>query len=536
MSKNKQSILGNNNVGVIIGSVYYDANDVYKSICDSFEKCDKEINSFFPDGIEYSKLDDIKREFRSSKIFSSLVKTDIPLEDAFYIVHKVALTLLEEIHEKKYEDGLSTHIIRKVVANTILNYPRENITDEEVEKWADKYVRKYGHDAQRVEIYFENGENNVKVDFDFIKDRLLEDIIMDLEIRDKAYKHEISSRQISLISREIIEFINDCNMYKINYNTLKEFIMEMALQPPHPWFVTCKTAKRIAKYDVDVLQKHYGKLCSARDNNKYDNLYYTVYEALHHSCSSILARYYEVLGCKDLDAFYNLERVISKLCKREEKDLLLEMYEIGNLPNDLKYISIELSDFHSLLRRIRKRLDIGKIASTLDKEYVSDVIELCNVARSLGNNVDKEEIESFLYSNWNEFSNDKVKRYIKKVFETINGLKVSRFLSEKPNCFWIKREYSKTEKEVFAIYVEDNIDFDIIIKFFKKSKAVLNTEAIFLILEYVEEKERYSNFIKELDSEQYYIEVVCKEDLKKIFTSCNKYSEFSKIIKRDLYS
>ena len=59
--------------------------------------------------------------------------------------------------------------------------------------------------------------------FEFIKDVLLEDVFSDLEIRKKTYENKVSANQIRSISREIIEFINNCDMYKINYDILKRF-------------------------------------------------------------------------------------------------------------------------------------------------------------------------------------------------------------------------------------------------------------------------------------------------------------------------
>ena len=333
---------------------------MYEGIGGYFENFDKQVNEYFPEKIEYSKLKDYRGEFKSSKILSSLVKVDIPFENAFIIVNHVVSTILEEAEAGKYADGLSTHKIRKIVANTILNYPIEKESSGMIEEWADKYVRRYGHDNQRIRIYSDNITKNSEVTFEFIKDVLLEDVFSDLEIRKKTYENKVSANQIRSISREIIEFINNCDMYKINYDILKDFITEMSLQPPHPWFVTSRTAKRISKYDLEILEKHYDKLCVAKTNNIYDDLYATIYEALHHSTSSILARYYEVLGCKDLDAFYNLEQIVTKLSKREEEDLLVESYAVNDLPVDLKYVGVELNQFLELLRKIKKKADCRK--------------------------------------------------------------------------------------------------------------------------------------------------------------------------------
>lgn len=534
MKSNKQSIRGKDNLQINIGNFNYTVKDVYKGIGDYFENFDEQINKHFPEKIEYSKLKDYRGEFKSSKILSSLVKVDIPFESAFIIVNNVVINILEEIEEGKYTDGLSTHKIRKVVANTILNYPIGEVSNGVIEEWADKYVRRYGHDNQRVRIYSDNPIKNSEVTYDFIKDVLLEDIFSELEIRDNIYQHRISANQITAISREIIEFINNCNMYKINYNTLKDFVIEISLQPPHPWFVTKRTAKRICKYDLEILDKHYNKLCNAKINNSFNDLYSTIYEALHHSSSSILARYYEVLGCKDLDAFYNLEQIVTKLCNREEEDLLAEKYVINDLPIDLKYIGVELHNFLELLRKIKKKLTVGRNAFSVQKEFISNIIILCDIARNLANNINKEDMEEFLYSEWKEFSHEIKRNSIKKIFEVINGLKVSKFVSIAQNCFWIKRSNAKTEKEVLTAIIEEKKDMLSIVNYVSDKRTILNTEAILVIVEYIDNE--YCNYIlKELESESYYIEIVCKNDLQKIFVSNNKFCEFNELLRRKLY-
>ena len=538
MKESRQSIWGRGNVQVSINNVNFNTTDVYKGVTDLFNNLDNEMNKLFPDKVEYSKLDNVRSEFKSTKIFTSLVKVGIPFGDAFQIVCEVVYRIFDEYEdaneEKKKE--LSTQKIRKIVQNTILTYNGNDVSKEEVEKWADKYVRKYGRNNQKIEVYF-SGLSEVKnVDYAFVKGTLLEDIFEELRIRDNAYKGQIPANQIKAISEEIIEFVNDCSIYKVNYDTLKQFVIEMALQPPHPWFVTNGTAKRICEYDLSVLKRHYNKLCNAIDKGDYSDLSITIYEAIHHSCSSILARYHEVLGCKDLDVFYNLERIITKLFLREEEDLLLENYIISNLPNDLRYISVGLQEFLELLRRIKRSLNIAKSNLMLEKKMIIDIIQLCDIAKALDYNVDKEDVSQFLQSNWIDIPSMRKRECIKKIFQVIEGLEVANFITECPNCFWIKKSIVKTGKEIFAICVEESMDCQQIFKFMHNRKAILNTEYVFLVVEEKQKREVYEDILNMLDHNQFYIEIVSKEDLQKIFMSNGQYKEFCKILNRGLYS
>ena len=134
-----------------------------------FKGYDEEINKYFPDKIEDSKLKDVRGDFESSKILSSLVKVGIPFENALNIVYHVISMILNDCKQNKYTDGLSTHKIRKIVADTIIKYPIEDTSYEEIEKWADKYVRAYGRDGQRIEVYFNDSDNILEVDYNFLK-------------------------------------------------------------------------------------------------------------------------------------------------------------------------------------------------------------------------------------------------------------------------------------------------------------------------------------------------------------------------------
>lgn len=531
----KQSAFGFGNCQIMIGDRQYAPMDVYKSIDQLFHEYDEKVNMHFPNKIICSKLNNIRSEFKSSKIFSSLIKIDVPLENAFDIVHTVVTNLLGEIEDGIYDASkFSTHDIRKIVAHAIINYHQSDVSIEEVETWGDRYVRRYGHDSQRVIVYYRGSEEIDEIGYNFIKNTLLEDIFLELDIREKTYRNEISERQLRAICGEIVEFVNDCNMYKIDYNTLKEFIKEMSLQPPHPWFVTSETAKKVCEYDLDILSNHYEKLCNARDNKEFEDLYYRINEAIHHACSSILARYNEVLGCRDLDVFYNLERITRNLWKREYDDLLIENYDVNNLVSDLKYVGVEFLEFYNLLEKIKKQLTIRSTLYNINDRFINNVIELCRIAMLLDNNVNKNNMEDFLYSDWKEYEVAERKDYIKKLFEAIDGLEI-KGIAKVPNCFWINRKKLNSEKEIFAICFEERIQSQEIAMFINSRKALLNTEAILIIVE-ENNDERILNLEKELDNPSYFVEIVDKNDLQKIFMSNKKWNELDIILKKELYS
>ena len=68
-----------------------------------------------------------------------------------------------------------------------------------------------------------------------------------------------------------------------------------------------------------------------------------------------------------------------------------------------------------------------------------------------------------------------------------------------------------------------------------KRKTRLNTSGILLIIEHIEDKNKYDYLQDALEDDNYCIDIMYKSDLQKIFESNNKYNEFQKILNRGLY-
>lgn len=539
MKKNSHSqfAIGSNNTQIEIKKMLCTVVDkAFKEVEVFFETYDSKINKCFPEGIEYSKLKDVKRKFSCSRILSSLIKLGIPLEYAYQIVLDAVLKLEINIDDGMYESGLSTHKIRKVVADAILYCNLEGVTIEDIEAWGNKYVRRYGHDSQRTKVYFKNTEITSDVEYELVKNTLLPDVIFELKIKENLYSEKITSNQVNSMSEEIVDFINNCNMYRISYDILKAFIIEMALQPPHPWFVTEDTAMKISKYDLDILPKHYERLLCSKENNSFEELHYTVCETLHHASSSILARYKEILGCNDLDAFYNLYRIVNNLIKRTYNDLLIDKCEINNLPSDLMYIDITLDNFYELLERIKRKLMDRRNLFNVTRDFVCDIIQLCDIAKALGNNVSKENIRIFLNSDWNNYLDAEKNKHINAIFLAIEGISTRKIIRKLSNSFWInKNKFESTDKQILVVCAEENMDYESIIEYVSSKKVNKFIDSMILIMEKESEKEQYKELIEKLDKFNFVVEVMDKEDLNKLYYSDHKISVFNEIMMRDIF-
>lgn len=532
----KQLILGSNNCQVDIDKCLCVIKETNLKIDNIFIEYDKSILKYFGDGIICSKLKDKKHKFKSSKIFSSLIKIGVPINHAFKIVYDVMFILFQNIEDGIYEKkDLSTHDIRKIVADSILHCDLEGVSLTEIEQWGDKYVRRYGHDGQRTQVYYDNSDRLDWIDYEFIKGTLIDNIIEDLHIKGNIYENKIKSNQLNSISEEIIDFINNCNMYRINYDILKLFVKEMALQPPHPWFVTSETAQNIRQYDIEAIHKHYIRLKEKICNKDLSELHYTICEILHHASSSILAGYMEVLGCNDLDAFYNLEHITDLLNKRSYEDLLIENHIINDLSSDLKYIDYSIEKFHVLLKRIRKKLYNRTNLFEVTEKFAEDVLLVYEIALKLFENTDKEKLKNFLYSSWSSHTTDFKEQYIRRFFSVINGMNTKGFLTTIPNCFWFEKNKSDDKMKVLVVCLEERMKWNEFYEFIKKRGVKKYLDAILFITEYKEDLQKYEDLMLEINDEEFDVKIAFKEDLQNIYVSNNKLAEYTKMIERELY-
>lgn len=528
IGKGNKQIMGNNVVLEVQNTVSkmeeifreYDEKmcELYGQIIDSKRKKED-------DGIDNKT----KIEFRSQKIFLSLIKIGVPLDNAYQIVINVTDELITHEDNGLYNGGkLSTHEIRKVVAYKILHCNLEGVPLKEIEEWGDKYVRRYGHDSQRTKIYYKDSSNDNDVSYAFVKDSLLHDIIEELGIKKYIYGGDIKKNQLKSMSEDVVDFINNCNMYKIRYDILKEFICEMALQPPHPWLVTSETAEKIRQYDIEAVEKHYKKIEEKIKYNDFSEEHYTICEMLHHSCSSILAGYNEILGCKDLDAFFNLEKIVNKLYNNEH-DLVME-YNIDELPSDLKYIGIDFYDFHVLLNRIRCNIENKSHGFNVSAQFLKDILKLYNIAVDLFRKVNKQKMKCFLYSSWKDYNLLDRREYIKLFFESIDYMHTNKFFFNMKNCFWLESKHLGKRK-FLVVCLDKNLNFSLLYTFINQIKIKRILESILLILEDEEQVIEFQEQIDKINPREFDVEILYKNDLQRIFGSVNKLRELHKILR-----
>lgn len=530
-----QVTFGKENQQISIDTVVLEVKQTVSRMEEIFTRYDEQVYELFGEIID-SKVNEKedknnKVRFKSQKVFESLMKIGIPLENAYQIVIYVLNNIV--IHEKNgLYDGkiLSTHIIRKIVAYEILHCDLDGIPLKTVEEWGDKYVRRYGHDSKRIKIYYKGSSQEDDLSYVFVKDTLLCDIAAELGIDQYTYGGKIRKGQLKSMSEDIVDFINNCNLYRIRYDVLKSYVCEMVLQPPHPWLVTAETADVIRKYDIDAVDKHYLRVKDKLDANDYSEEYFTICEMLHHTSSSILAGYREVLGCKDLDAFANLENIVSQMYNGEQ-DLILE-YNIAELPSDLKYIGVNFSDFYWLLERIHLNIENRNREFKITRKFLQDIVELHDIAVALYEKTNKQQMENFLFSSWDNYSEEEKKNYIKLFFAVIDYRRVGKSLTKADNCFWFDAD-AKGNHVFLVVYLEE-MDFVGLNSFLNELKVQKILESVLIVVENEKYKSLFFDGISKLDSSKIIVEFLYKEELQRIFNSVNKLNELDMILKEKL--
>ena len=334
-------------------------NNILNSLYDLFKEEDEAINKQIEEGVVTTKTGE-PSEFSSEKILSSLIKIGIPVEMSVRTLEIAISKITEHIQKTKL---LSTTDIRRIVAETIRKI--EDVDDFEAQEWSYRYTRKYGHDSRRVEIYDHPVLGEVNVSYSVISD-IIKDAFKKV-IPEDAVK-AISRAHMDSMCKYVIEFVNGCDLYYFDYETLLNMIIELSRQPPHPWLFTKDTAKLLKEYDTEAIKSNLQKLNS---ENVIDGETYCYSEIIHHSASLILQKYQWFLGTEDFSSFYILKNLVDKYVSADFMQLINVNNGIQKFERDLIMIDYSISDFIKLLEDIDYVIRSRRHPSEENRELLS---------------------------------------------------------------------------------------------------------------------------------------------------------------------
>lgn len=527
-SNNINQINSNNRLFV---NINIDALDILKLLNKAFDDKDKEINEKIPNNVLVNKTN-AEVPFQTNKILMSLLKSGIPLAATFEIIEKTLIRLNDFINANQSSTiCLTTKEIRKMIAESIAEIDDQKFSRNDIEDWSNQYIRRYGHNNKKVMVYYPESGKTEQINYKFIIEKLGNEIV--LEITKGLMKLEdIPASHKSHVSREILSFINSCDLYKINYNVLKQMIKEIVLQPPHPWFISNETREEIVNYDLECLECNIKKLKSCIENKS--RLSQTLRnELLHHSSAIILEKYNYFLGCYDLSSFYLLRELLNNLNCNDKWDLILDYSKLSNILSDLTFSNINVDE---LLTTINKLFDYLQSQNTSENmDFNNLLMKFIDYTLKIIKIPDKEILNIFLNSNWKDYELKDIIKYIKLMLYSIVPVKKWNLDTTK-NYFWIKYKFLDTSieirKQLFFIYIDNNItDYSFLTLLEDPGNQVL-CNTILIVTETCDEI--FNNIFKFLKNNEiakkYIILWIDKNDFQGLLKSQNKLKFFDNLM------
>jgi len=355
----KQDVEGEGNIvagrNVVINALEISQkySDIYEKVLKpAFEDIDSKITNLFPEGLISSSTHEASQSFSSEKLFLSLTYLGLPIEGALHVISKAEAELSKLSQAQK---KLSTDDIRSAVANTLYQYDSSKYSGKRRQFWGDKYIRTYGMPSNPLLVINTDGSYD-ELDYKFLRDKLLPhlmEVIWGIEKFDRL-RTIVSRDDLTEMAEEILRVVKSLGIYRIHYLNLLELTKELALQPPHPWFVERAFDYQAIRYDFDKAEGHCRGMLQSFDTGNYDACLYSYRETLHHSCSALLAYYGIFMGCGYLSPIHTLHRVIIKVEKGEPiEESPIEGIDIKA---DLRSAGISISDFSRCLKFLRARL------------------------------------------------------------------------------------------------------------------------------------------------------------------------------------
>ena len=524
--------------------------ELWKHLINQFAAADERINASIHGNVLVTKTQTTEL-YDSSKILVSLMKIGIPLPAAIEIADKTIHEIEKWIAKNRNkETQLTTKIIRQIVSLTIENLDLGEWTRTNIEKWNIKYVRRYGHNNKTIQVYsipqsIYHKETET-ISYEFVMNVLLTDIIQSIA-SDADISNEISKQNLRAMAEEIVDFVNNCDLYMINYGVLKSIILEIATQLPHPWFIGKDKRSKTIAYDrksvegnLEIARKSFSSMEALQSN--------IIVEILHHASSMVLEKYFSFLGCNDLTAFYRLEEIVRKIANSDatEWDSVISDYTFRDMLDDFTIAGIELSAYQEKISKIHSFLDRNDLTG---RDFTRLLIDFGEMSLHLQEYGDKEKIVSFLHDTWGTYSACDICENIKTVLLLVHPPKYRSKKRETDSLhFWLvyskchSAVYSEIKSNIFVLVAgkESSFDYSALSILCEPGKSVMCNTILF-VSEKIDDYFALSNEIKKnmqlLGIDTTYIPIIlCQNDLNELFRSPDRAELLDAIIEKQLLS
>ena len=417
-------------------------SDILNRLDELFKEEDQQINAQIPNGVKTVKID-VTCPFSSEKILSSLIKIGMPIELSVKTLEKVIVEITLFIEKNK---TLSTSDIRKIVSEII----------RKMEVWSYRYTRKDGHDSRRVEIYNYPVLGKKEVSYATISEVIKTSFE---KVIPKEAVAAIPRAHMDYMSEYIIEFINSCDLYYIDYNTLQAMIIELSRQPPHPWLITKSTRDLLMKYDIDAIRSNVKKLNS--NETVFEGETYCYSEIIHHSSSLILQKYEWFLGTEDFSSFHILRGILRQYNSIDFIQAFQTTSSSQQLECDLALAGYSIQMFLDLTTEV---FGIIQVKSHPCVEIRKKLIQYADIAIDLATKKSANELSALISSEWSKKSAEDVLKIAYRVMKTIFRGSDCKNLPIQDNMFRfvygesLQINQRTLKKQYICLYVDDNFD------------------------------------------------------------------------------
>lgn len=506
---------GNYNINVKTNIINFSSSevtitDLWYKLIDQFAKEDDMINESLPS--QLINKTGIGERYNSNKIISSLIKIGIPIPVAV----EVARQMLDKVSawirvNSSLGALLSTKEVREMISLIIQNLDSTFGDRGTIDHWNNKYIRRYGHNNRIIQFYDVpstlHKENTLNVSYDFINNILLPDVVKEIN-PSQDVDDMISSSDKKVIADDIIEFINNCDLYLISYPIFKSLVVEMATQPPHPWIINDELRSRNINYDREAVKINLSKAAKYIEANEVIPVN-IIMEILHHSSTMTVARYFNFLGSYELSAFYLLIDILKKITlasdgsctnSADDWDIVVSNYTFRHTYEDFILAKVSPEEYLSTMQIISSNIKTNTFNKNDSKKAIIRFAEMSLQIEKYGNS---RELELFLQSDWSRYSQNKINYYIHTLLSFIFPCTPKSDNTSNKTHFWFAPYYIRSETigdrkpQCFVFYINnDQFDEGLLSILHKgRTKAVCNT--ILFIIEDPSELQRMQTIIEE---------------------------------------
>jgi hypothetical protein len=312
-------------------------------------------------------------KFSAAKIADSLSLLGVPMHISCEVVER-CVDELRVLRRKSQQ--LTTSDIRRAVSEVLYRLEPDGVPQKRIQLWADNYIRVYGSPTRQIMVVDDTGrldDRFTPLTFPLVLRYLLPDVAKQIFPDDFQARIDAVHRQDrDVFSEDVIQHVKSLDIYRIHYSTLVSLAKDLALSPPHPWFVEDKNIEAILEYDIERARSHATRLREMLRSRDIQVGLHSMRECLHHSCSGVLVMYRILPGCGYLSPLYNLYHHLSEHVRGNQTEAL-SYSDFGDLITDMSLLKISVEALSANLRLAQDKVNA---VETNDWDGIEEVAKL----------------------------------------------------------------------------------------------------------------------------------------------------------------